>query len=333
MGGSKPLTIRIGTLGAARITPRALIAPARAVPGIEVAALAARDLAKARAFAAKHGIPRVHASYEELVADPTIDAVYNPLPNSLHCEWTIRALRAGKHVLCEKPIASNRAEAEEMAQVAQETGLVLMEAFHYRYHPLLLRAKAFIDGGVIGAVRHVEAHFCIPMLRPGDIRFRLDLAGGATMDVGCYAIHCIRTLAGAEPEVVRARAELYTTGVDRYMEADFRFADGRSGRMVCSLLSANLLDATATVRGETGELHVVNPFVPQLLYNRLTVCNERGRYVEEVRGDATYTYQLRAFARAVRLGAVIPTGPADAVANMRVIDAVYTQAGLRPRGH
>jgi predicted dehydrogenase len=329
MAGSSPL--RIGILGAARIAPMALIRPARQVPEALVVAVAARDRGRAQAFATKHGIPKVLDSYDALLADPEIDAIYNPLPNSLHCEWTIRALQAGKHVLCEKPIASNAAEAERMAAAARDTGRVLMEAFHWRYHPLASRIRAIIDAGEIGAVRHVEAHLCIPLLRPGDIRFRRDLAGGATMDVGCYTINIVRFLAGAEPEVVRAAARLSSPGVDRYMEADFRFADGRTGRMTCSLLSAVLLRVSARVRGDRGEIAVLNPLAPQI-YHRLTVRTEHGKRTEHLRGDATYTYQLRAFVGAVRDGAAIPTGPDDAIANMRVIDAVYLKAGLEPRG-
>lgn len=323
--------LRIGILGAARIAPMALIRPARQVPEAAVVAVAARDRSRAQAFATKHGIPKVPDSYDALLADPEIDAIYNPLPNSLHCEWTIRALQAGKHVLCEKPIASNAAEAGRMAAAARDTGRVLMEAFHWRYHPLASRIRAIIDAGEIGAVRHVEAHLCIPLLRPGDIRFRHDLAGGATMDVGCYTINIVRFLAGAEPEVVHAAARLSSPGVDRYMEADFRFADGRTGRMTCSLLSAVLLRVSARVRGDSGEIAVLNPLAPQI-YHRLTVRTERGKRTEHLRGDATYTYQLRAFVGAVRDGAAIPTGPEDAIANMRVIDAVYLKAGLEPRG-
>src|SRR5262249_26330583 len=133
--------LRFGTLGAAQITPNALIKPAQAVPDAIVVAVAARDTKRAREFAAKHKIPRVHATYEEVISDPEVDVIYNPLPNSHHCEWTIKALRAGKHVLCEKPIASNAAEAEQMATVARETGRFLGEAFHYRYHPLAARVK------------------------------------------------------------------------------------------------------------------------------------------------------------------------------------------------
>jgi predicted dehydrogenase len=323
--------LRIGILGAARIAPMALVHPARQVPDAAVVAVAARDPQRAQAFATKHGIGRVHPSYETLLADPDIDAVYNPLPNSLHCKWTIRALQAGKHVMCEKPFASNAAEAERMAEAARQTGRVLMEAFHWRYHPLAARMKAIIDGGELGTVRHVEAHFCIPLLLPGDIRYRLDLAGGATMDTGCYAISIVRFLAGAEPEVVGAEARLSSPGVDRAMRADFRFADGRTGRITCALLSPVLVRISARVRGDRGELAVLNPVVPHL-FHRLTVRTPAGKRSERLRGDATYTHQLRAFVAAVRGGPPVPTDPKDAIANMRVIDAVYRAAGLQPRG-
>jgi predicted dehydrogenase len=323
--------LRIGILGAARIAPMALVRPARRVPEVAVSAVAARDPARAQAFASKHGIPRVHPSYDALLADPELDAVYNPLPNSLHCEWSIKALQAGKHVLCEKPMAANAAEAERMAGAARATGKMLVEAFHWRYHPLAARMREIIDGGELGTVRHVEAHFSIPLLIPGDIRYRLELAGGATMDVGCYAISILRFLAGAEPEVVRAEAKLASPGVDRYMAAEFQFPDGRSGRMTCSLFSAVLLRMAALVRGDRGQLTVFNPIVPHL-FHRLTLRNERGTRVERLHGDATYTYQLRAFAAAVRHGTPLPTGPDHGIANMKVIDAVYTHAGLRPRG-
>jgi predicted dehydrogenase len=323
--------LRIGILGAARIAPMALIRPARHVPEAAVVAVAARDPQRAQKFAHKHGITRVHPSYDALLADPEIDAVYNPLPNSLHCEWTIRALEAGKDVLCEKPIASNTDEAERMAEAARRTGHVLVEAFHWRYHPLAARMRAIIDSGELGNVRHVAAHMCIPLPLPGDIRYRLDLAGGATMDTGCYAINIVRFLAAAEPEVLRATARLSSPGVDRAMSADLRFPNGSTGRISCSLLSASLLRISALVRGDRGEMRVFNPVAPQIL-NWITVRTAAGKRRERIGGDATYTYQLRAFVAAVRSGEAVPTGPDAAVANMRVIDAVYRKAGLQPRG-
>jgi len=323
--------LRIGILGAARIAPAALIHPAQLVPDVQIAALAARDQARAEAFATQYHIPQVHNSYAALIDDPTIDAVYNPLPNSLHAEWTVRALRAGKHVLCEKPLAANAAEAAEMAKVAQETGRVLMEAFHYRYHPLLLRAKAILDSGELGALRHIEATFCTLLLRQNDIRYRYELAGGATMDLGCYTVNLIRYFAGAEPNVVRAQAKLAAPQVDRSMEAVFRFSNGCTAHMLNSFLSPNLIRITAKIIGERGELYILNPFVPHRLH-WLTVHTAAGKRRERFPGETTYTYQLRAFVQAVRGETTIPTDAVDGVANMRVIDAIYEKAGMKPRG-
>ena len=323
--------LRIGILGAARIAPMAVVRPARQVPEAEVAAVAARDEARARKFASKQRIPRVHRDYDALLADPEIDAVYNPLPNSLHCEWTLRALEAGKHVLCEKPMAANAEEAERMAEASEKAGRVLVEAFHWRYHPLASRMKQIIDGGELGEVRHVEASLCIPMLIPGDIRFRYDLAGGATMDAGCYTISMVRHLAGAEPEVVSAEARLSSPEVDRCMRADLRFPDGRSGRINCSLFSSALLRLNVRARGDAGEMRVFNPIAPHL-YHRLSVRKAEGVTRERVAGEATYIHQLRAFVEAVRGGTPMVTDARDAVANMRVIDAVYEKAGLKRRG-
>jgi len=323
--------LRIGTLGAARITPSALVRPARQVPEAAVVAVAARDPQRARKFAAKHGIPTVHESYDALLADPAVDAVYNPLPNGLHCEWTLKALDAGKHVLCEKPFTANAAEAERVAAAAEETGLVVMEAFHYRYHPLAQRMKDVVDSGKIGPIRHIETWMCIPLPLPRDIRYRYDLAGGATMDVGAYAIHTLRLLAGAEPTVTSARARLASPEVDRWMTADLGFADGRVGRMTCALWSRTLLKIAVRVTGDDGELRVFNPTGPQF-FHRLTVRTKGGVTKEQLGRKPTYTYQLEAFAAAVLRGAPILTPPADSVANMRVIDDVYRHAGLPIRG-
>ena len=325
------MPLRIGILGAATIAVFALIRPCRRVPDVTAVAVAARDPERARRFATRHGIKRVHDSYHALLDDPEIDAVYIPLPNSLHAHWTKEALRAGKHVLCEKPLAANAREAEEVARVAQETGRVLVEAFHYRYHPLAARIQAIIGGGEIGQLRHIEAEFSVPLLPPRSIQFSYELGGGATMDVGCYAINIVRFLAGAEPDVVAAEARLLRAEVDRWMAADFRFADGRTARMTCALLSARLLRAGVVVDGTEGKLHVRFPFLPHL-FHRVSVHSKAGIRHERVEGESTYTYQLRAFAQAVRGGPPALTDGQDAIANMRVIDAVYEKAGMQRRG-
>lgn len=323
--------LRIGTLGAARITPSALVRPARRVPEVTVAAVAARDPARARRFAARHGIARVHDSYEALIADPDLDAIYNPLPNSLHAPWTLRAIAAGKHVLCEKPFASNQAEAAEVADAARSAGRVVMEAFHYRYHPF---ANRMLDAvAELGAVRHIEAALCLPLPRFGDIRYQFDLAGGATMDAGCYPINCIRMLGQAEPNVLSARAKMHGRDIDREMVAEFRFPGGATGRIRAALWSARLLRISARAVGERGEMRAFNYLAPHMIFSLLTVRTPAGTRREQVRGEAsTYTYQLRAFAAAVLRGEPVLTTPEDAVANMHQIDDVYRSAGLRLRG-
>jgi predicted dehydrogenase len=288
--------------------------------------VAARDPERARRFATRHGIPRIHPTYDAVLADPDVDAVYVPLPNSLHAPWTIRALEAGKHVLCEKPFAGSVAEAEAMAEAARRTGHVLMEAFHYRYHPLFARLRAIIDAGEIGAVRHLEAHLCFPLPFPNDIRYRADLAGGALMDAGCYPVHLVRHLAGAEPEVRTATAAWTAGGVDRFMEAHFRFNDGRTARITCSLFSAWLIRASARIDGSAGHISVLNPIAPQY-FHRLRAVTPAGTRTERVAGPSTYEAQLRAFVSAVRDGTPVPTGPADAIANMRAIERIYAAAG------
>lgn len=325
--------IRIGTLGAATITPMALIRPARRVPRANVVAVAARNPEKAAAFATKHGIPTVHADYAALIADPGIDAVYNPLPNSLHAEWTIAAVAAGKHVLCEKPFASNAAEAVDMAAAARVHSRAVMEAFHWRYHPLAARMREILTGGDIGDVEHYEVQFCIPLppMRP-DIRYDFGLAGGATMDLGCYAINMIRFLAGAEPTVEWAQAKLSSAQVDQQMLAELAFRDGRSARFRVSMWGWPPLRMAIDVRGTHGTMHVFNPLQPKI-YNRIKLDTQTGTRAEHVRGRFTYEHQLEAFCDAILDGEKFPTTPEDAISNMRVIDAVYEAAGLDARGN
>jgi predicted dehydrogenase len=319
--------VQIGVLGAARIAPTALIKPAKTNADVVVAAVAARDVSRARAFAVKHGIARVHDSYEALIADPDLDAVYNPLPNGLHGRWTRAALAAGKHVLCEKPFTANAAEAREIAELAAKSDRVVMEAFHYRYHPLALRIEEIIASGELGKLERVEASLCFPLPNSSDIRYNYSLAGGATMDAGCYAVHMVRTFGGSTPEVVSAQPKLRDPRVDRAMTAEVRFAEGHTGRIRCSMWSPRLLEISAHVVGDQGELHALNPVQPQL-YHRLSVRSSTGKRVERFPRRASYAYQLDAFAAAVLRGEPVKTTPEDAIENMTVVDAIYRTAGL-----
>jgi predicted dehydrogenase len=324
--------IRFGVLGAARIAPQAIIKPAAASDEASVVAVAARDRAKAEAFANKHEIPNVHDSYAALIADPEIDAIYNPLPNGLHGEWTIAALEAGKHVLCEKPFTSNAEEARQVKAVADaHPDLVVMEAFHYRYHPFAERLRGIVQSGELGVVQRVETAMCFPLPRFGDIRYDYDLAGGATMDVGCYTIHCLRLLAGEEPEVVSAEAKLKGPKIDRAMVAEMAFPSGATGRIHCSMWSSSVLKLGARVIGDKGEMKVRNFTMPHL-FGKVTVSTEAGTRSEVASKDRTYVRQLDAFCGAVLRGGPNLTPPSDSITTMEIIDAVYTAAGLPLRG-
>jgi predicted dehydrogenase len=324
-------TVRIGILGAARIAPSALIKPARNIDEAAVEAVAARDRSRAEAFASKHGISKVCDSYTDLIADPDLDAIYNPLPNGLHAEWTIAALEAGKHVLCEKPFTANATEAVAVATVAARTGLVVMEAFHYRYHPLARRMHEIVESGELGAIRRVETALCFPLPKFSDIRYQYDLAGGATMDVGTYTVHMARLLGRQEPDVVSAEVKLRTPDIDRAMRAELQFPSGHTGRITCSMWSKWFIQTYARVIGDDGELHVINPTSPQL-WHRMRVKSGGDTRTEKFSRRPTYEYQLEAFCAAVLRGEPTLTPPADSIANMRVLDAIYLAAGMTPRG-
>jgi predicted dehydrogenase len=325
------MSLRIGILGAARIAPIALVKPAKSSADVEVVAVAARSADRAQAFAARHGIPRAHSSYDDLLAAPDVDAVYNPLPNGLHGRWTRAALAAGKHVLCEKPFTANAAEAREIADLAAASDRVVMEAFHYRYHPLALRVEEIVASGELGTLERVETAVCFPLPKFSDIRYDYDLAGGATMDAGCYAVHMARTFGGGEtPSVVSASAKLRDPRVDRAMTAELRYPAGHTGQVTCSLWSSSVLKLSAKVTGSKGSISVFNPVAPQA-YHRFSVRVGGTRRTEKFPKRASYAYQLDAFAAAALRGEPVKTSAADAVETMTVIDEIYRAAGLPPR--
>ncbi|MFF2524799.1 Gfo/Idh/MocA family protein [Streptomyces liangshanensis] len=335
--------LRVGLLGAAAVAPNALVRPARQTPGVTVTAVAARDRARAEKFARKHGIPVVHSGYEELLADPEVDAVYVPLPNGLHAQWTLKALEAGKHVLCEKPFTANRAEAERVADAAdaafERDGLVVMEAFHYRHHPLAARMREIVESGEIGELRHVEAQVCFPLPLFSDIRYDYALAGGATMDAGCYAVDVARLLGGDTPAVTDARMLTLRADprVDRAMTAGLAFPGGATGRVRASMWSRRVLSIRARAIGTAGELNVINFVMPQV-YHRLTVHGPRGegrrflRRERVARHVSSYACQLSAFTAAIVDGGPVITSPREAVRTMGVLDDIYRAAGVPLRG-
>ena len=320
-------------LGAARIAPAALVKPARVVDGVEVAAVAARDRRRAETFAAKHGVPAVHGSYADLLADPSLDAVYVPLPNGLHAQWTLAALEAGKHVLCEKPFTANAAQAREVAAAAAQAGLVVMEAFHYRYHPLARRMLDIVHSGELGRIKRVETAMCFPLPVFSNIRYDYTLAGGALMDAGCYAVHCLRLLSPTEPKVTAAKALSLGRDhrIDRAMTAEFDLGDGATGHIKTSMWSTTLLRIRAKAVGDNGTLTVTNYAAPHM-WSRFTVEVNGTRRREQFDRDPTYVHQLRAFLMATQGESTNLTPPTDSIATMSLIDDIYTAAGLPLRG-
>ena len=319
--------VRIGTLGSARITETALIEAVRQVPGVTVAGVAARDLPRAEGFALRHGIPAAYGSYDELLADPDIDAIYNPLPNSLHGPWTLQAISAGKHVLCEKPFASNEAEAVTVADAAAASGLVIMEGMHYRYHPLIQRLREVV--AALGPVRHIQCWTSFAIEDPADIRYDYALGGGALMDGGCYALDCLRLLGPGEPQVTAALADTTPDGlVDLSMAARLAFGGGATGWFESAFVPAGDFRADVHVTCENGTAWV-RDFI-RAHEGQLIVGSREGEPGPD--DDITsYSWQLRAFADAIKTGAPVETTAAHAVTTMRLIDDTYRAAGLPPR--
>ncbi|MEU9448823.1 Gfo/Idh/MocA family oxidoreductase [Streptomyces sp. NPDC048277] len=327
--------LRIGVLGAARIAELSLVGPARA-GGHRLVAVAARDRDRAEAFAAAHGVERVAASYADLIADPEVEVVYNPLANGLHGPWNLAALQAGKHVLTEKPSASDAEEAAEVRDAAAKAGTAFMEGFHYLFHPVTRRLHELLDSGELGELRHVETMVAMPAPPDTDVRWSLPLAGGALMDLGCYSLHAQRTLApwaGGAPRLTTARGgeRAGAAGVDEWLYADLEFPGGGTGTARCHM-AYHEWRMSCRVVGTRGEATAVN-FVQPHLDDRVVVRTPAGERTEELGRRSSYTYQLEAFAAHLRHGATLPLDAEDALTTMRLIDECYRAAGfpVRPR--
>ena len=325
--------LRIGVLGAARITERALIDPARTT-GHRVVAVAARDRSRAEAFAAEHGVERVADSYAALLADPEVEVVYNPLANGLHGPWNLAALAAGKHVLSEKPSASNAEEAAEVRDAAAKAGTVFMEGFHYLFHPVTRRLHELLAGGELGELQRVETMVAIPAPADTDPRWSLPLAGGAVMDLGCYSLHAVRMLApwaSGAPRLVSARGgeRAGAPGVDEWLDADLAFPNGATGSARCHM-AYDRLEMSCRIIGSRGEALAPNFVLPQM-DDRIVVRTPDGERTERLGTRSSYTYQLEAFAARVREGTPLPLDADDALATMTLIDESYRAAGFEPR--
>ena len=324
------MNIRIGLVAASRIANAAVVEPARMVPGVEVSAIAARDRSRAVETADQWSIPLVFDSYQAMIESDDIDAVYIATPASLHREWTIAAIEAGKHVLCEKPLAANAEDAARIADAADRSSVVVMEAFHWRYHPIVAQMRSILDAGILGTIERINARFEVDasVIPPTDIRFDLSIGGGATMDIGCYPASWVRWAIDGEPEVVSAEAVCPVPDIDGSLRAELSWPSGVKGTILGSMISEEPgHNASLEVVGSDATMFVDNPLAPQTGAS-LQIRRPDGVVDIPVLPGSTYVAQLVAFRDAVAFGTPFPTTARDGVATMALIDACYVAAGL-----
>lgn len=327
--------LNIGLMGTGMVAEHALVKAAANNPEVRVAAVAARDGDKAARYAQRHGIADSCAGFQALLERADIDAVYLPLANHVHEQWTIKALQAGKHVLCEKPLAANSEAAGRIRQEAAKHDLVLWEGFAFRHHPFWQRVRAVLPE--LGKVTHISANYCMPIPDKSWNVYNYDVAGGSMMDTGCYTLAMVRDIAkhasngdaDSEPVVTSATALLLKQDrrIDRAMQAELDWGDGMTGHIHSSIWSSTLLKISLHVEGEKGSLHAYNPILPWF-WNRITLKKGGRTTREKIAGGTTFDYQLADFAEAVRSGTNCRSRVDDAVNNMCALDAVYERAGL-----
>jgi D-xylose 1-dehydrogenase (NADP+, D-xylono-1,5-lactone-forming) len=322
--------VRWGVLSTSNIGRRAVLPAIQRSSNGELVAVASRAADKAHAFADELDIPRAYASYEQLLADPDIEAVYIPLPNSMHREWTIKAAEAGKHILCEKPLALNAAECAEMDAAARANGVLLLEAFMYRFHPQTERVIELIRQGAIGEPRFIHAAFTFRLTNPANIRLQAELGGGSLMDVGCYCVNVSRTLFAAEPIEVQAFASWSAGGVDEQMIGSLRFAGGDYAQFDSALTLARR--ETYQVVGTEGVIEAPVAFLPGHSDTIIRIRDAAGARDETIAGVDEYQLMAEHFAVCVRGQAALRYSASEAAANMRAIAALYRSArnGGRP---
>ncbi|KLO16868.1 NAD-binding protein [Schizopora paradoxa] len=361
--------LRCGILGAAKIAPLAVIIPTKSHSEFIISAVAARSKDKAEAFAKKHGIEKVYSGatgYQDLLDDKDIDVIYNPLPNGLHYEWTLKALAAGKHVLLEKPSTNTEEEARILFEYADKKGLVLLEAAHSRFHPAFIRVKEIIDSGELGKLKNVKSTLCVPRMMVGegkndnDIRYQLELGGGIMMDMGCYTLMAVRTTIGAEPlSVISASATPIAFGteeqrktIDIGTEAALAFPSDVTAEIQCHSrwpgwgpfgLLPRYPDVKLEATCEGGKITLDN-FVVPTLYHKIQVVPINGKKrtewaytFKDGTGEdwwLTYRYQLEAFVDKIkgRQPKTWITGE-ESIGNMKWIEEIYkaTGFGVRPK--
>ncbi|HKX80318.1 MAG TPA: Gfo/Idh/MocA family oxidoreductase [Novosphingobium sp.] len=327
------MPLRVGVLGTARVATYALIDPARPLPELTVEMIGSRDGDRARDYAQRHGIAR-WGSYDDLLSDPALDAIYVALPVSLHAQWSLRALASGKAVLCEKPLARNAGEAAKCLSEARGFQETFAEALHWSCHPVADRLRQIVANGPLGEIRSVETRFIIPKSYLLEDDFRLDYqrGGGVLLDAGYYCISLLRMMLGEPLGVRQASATLVAPQVDGEIDARLEFAAGATGRIVASnQFAGDMLEITARILADGGSARVVNPFMPHLGC-RIEFEQAGRRWNENIDSRSSYAFQAEQFVCRARRGDRSLASIEDAVANLVAIDAIYHAAGLPPRG-
>jgi xylose dehydrogenase (NAD/NADP) len=318
------MSLRWGILSTANIGRKVVTPAIQAASGCSVVSVASRAKEKAEGYAAELEIPKTYSSYEALLEDPEVDAIYNPLPNSLHLPWTVKALQAGKHVLCEKPLGLNAEECREMARAAEAADRVLMEAFMYRFHDRTKQLLELTQQGTLGALRLIRARFAFTVSDSGNIRLDPELGGGALMDVGCYCINVARTLAGAEPLRVCAQAT-WVQGVDKTLTATITFPNNLVAQIDCALDQPRF--EKVEVFGSNGYCEVDSAFLPGVGDATLTLTLREGD-VQQITtsGHNQYQRMVEHFSECVMQRKPVLYSPLEAAQNLAVIESLYQSA-------
>jgi xylose dehydrogenase (NAD/NADP) len=316
--------LRWGLLSTARIN-RAVIAPIRSSQNSELIAVASRSQERASEYAATWGIPRFHSSYEDLLADPEIDIIYNSLPNALHAEWSIKALQMGKHVLCEKPLTTNLKDIDAIEKTAMITGKVITEAFMYRHHPQTILVKQMIDHGDIGTVRLIQGSFCYFNTRPSDIRFDPGLGGGSLWDIGCYPISYARYIIGNEPVEVFGHQVSGETGVDVMFAGQILFPGDVIAQFDCSFITPYKVGMEIT--GEQGRIAIPEPYKPGKR-SKIFLQHEGHEHSIKITGSELYQGEIEDFENAILFGKSPCISLDDSRGNIATIEALYQSAQL-----
>ena len=315
-------TLKWGIIGTARIN-RALITPLRTSERNQLFAVASRDGQRAEAYAREWSIPRAHGSYEALLADPEVDVIYNSLPNSLHAEWTVKAAQAGKHVLCEKPLAVSVEEVDAVAAAARDNRVVIQEAFMYRHLPQTLKVQELVAGGALGEIWLIRGAFTFKLSREGDVRLQPDLEGGSLWDVGCYPVSYARMALQREPEEAFGWQQTGPSGVDVCFAGQLRFPGGAIAQVDCSFLTPSR--TFVEIVGDAGSLEVPLPFNPRV---DTEIILKRGDAEEVLAFPAVELYagEVENMADAILNGAPVRVSLADSRGNVATIRALYESA-------